>query len=37
MNLVIALEEEFGVNFPEDKIVEMLNYPLIVHVVKEVI
>jgi acyl carrier protein len=29
MNLIVALEEEFGVTFSEDEIVEMLNYKLI--------
>jgi acyl carrier protein len=29
MNLIVALEEEFGVTFKEDEIVEMLNYKLI--------
>ena len=29
MNLIVALEEEFGVQFPDDEIVEMMNYSLI--------
>ncbi len=29
MNLIVALEEEFGVIFSEDDISNMLNYPLI--------
>ncbi len=29
MNLVVALEEEFGIVFKEDEIIEMLNYKLI--------
>jgi acyl carrier protein len=29
MNLIVSLEEEFGVTFSEDEIVEMLNYKLI--------
>jgi acyl carrier protein len=37
MNLVIALEDEFGINFTEQQIIEMLNYPLILCVVKETI
>jgi acyl carrier protein len=35
MNLVLALEEEFGVKFTEDQIIEMLSYKLILHTVKE--
>lgn len=37
MNLVVALEEEFGVNFTSEQIIEMLNYPLIVLTVKEIL
>lgn len=29
MNLVLALEEEFGVQFTDEEIVELMNYPLI--------
>ena len=29
MNLIVALEEEFGVQFKDDEIVEMMNYALI--------
>ena len=29
MNLVVALEEEFGKTFTDDEIVEMMNYNLI--------
>jgi acyl carrier protein len=36
MNLVLALEEEFGVVFTEDQIVEMLNLQLIVEILYEV-
>lgn len=35
MSLVVALEEEFGVSFTDEQIIEMLNYPLIVLTVKE--
>lgn len=35
MNLVMALEEEFGVQFTDIQIVEMLTYPLIVVTLKE--
>ena len=34
MNMVVALEEEFQVEFTDDEILEMMNYPLIVEVVK---
>lgn len=37
MNLVVALEEEFGVSFTDEQIIEMLSYPLIVLTVKEVL
>ena len=29
MNLILALEEEFGIGFSDDEIVEMMNYALI--------
>jgi acyl carrier protein len=29
MNLIIALEEEFGVQFTDEEIVQMINYALI--------
>ena len=35
MNLVLTLEEEFGVNFTDEQVVEMLSYPLVVVTVKE--
>ena len=34
MNLVISLEEEFTIEFTDIEIIEMLNYLLIVEVVK---
>ena len=34
MNLVVALEEEFEIEFSDDEIIEMMNYPLMVAVVK---
>jgi len=37
MNLVIALEEEFGITLSEQQIIEILNYPLIVHTIKEAV
>ena len=36
MNLVLALEEEFQVQFSEEQIVEMLNVALIIEALKEV-
>ncbi len=35
MNLIIALEEEFGIQFNDQQVIEMQSYPLIVCVVKE--
>ncbi|MFC1814775.1 acyl carrier protein [Thermodesulfobacteriota bacterium] len=35
MNLILALEEEFAVEFGEEDIVEMLNIQLIVETIKE--
>ncbi len=35
MNLVLALEEEFGVEFTDDQVVEILSYKLIKIVFKE--
>lgn len=35
MNLVLALEEEFGVEFTDDQVVEILSYKLIKIVLKE--
>lgn len=35
MNLVLALEEEFDVRFPEDKIEHLLSFPLIELTIKE--
>ncbi len=37
MNLVLALEEEFGVQFSDEKIVEMLSVAQIVEAVHELI
>tara|TARA_Y100000590_G_C15127717_1_gene791200 strand:+ start:359 stop:604 length:246 start_codon:yes stop_codon:yes gene_type:complete len=35
MNMVLAFEEEFGVKFTDDEIVEMMNYLLIKKILKE--
>ena len=32
--MVVALEEEFNVQFTDDEILEMINYSLIVEVIK---
>ena len=32
MNLIVALEEEFKVNFKEEDITEMINYKLILNI-----
>lgn len=34
MHLIVGLEEEFGVTFKEDEIIEMMNYKLIYDTVK---
>jgi acyl carrier protein len=35
MNLILALEEEFGITFTDDEIVELLNYKLIYQTLKD--
>lgn len=35
MNLIIALEEEFNIELNDDDIIEMLNYKLIVEILKK--
>ena len=35
MNLVVSLEEEFDIEFDDDEIVEMLNFKLLVEIIKE--
>jgi acyl carrier protein len=35
MNLILALEEKFGIRFREDQIVDMLNVQLIILAVEE--
>lgn len=35
MNLVVALEEEFGIIFDDDEIIQMLNFALIMLIVKD--
>ena len=36
MNMVLALEEEFNVQFGEEQILEMLNVGLIIEILKEI-
>lgn len=36
MNLVIALEEEFNIQFNDEQVIEMMSYPLIVCIIKEI-
>lgn len=36
MNLVVALEEEFGVQLTDDQVIELLNFKLIVQTIKEI-
>ena len=36
MNMVLALEEEFNVQFGEEQIFEMLNVGLIIEILKEI-
>ena len=35
MNLVLTIEQEFGIQFTEEQIIEMLNVALIVETLKE--
>ncbi|WP_323594886.1 acyl carrier protein [Aliarcobacter butzleri] len=35
MNIIVALEEEFDIEFSDEDIIEMLNFRLICEVVKE--
>jgi acyl carrier protein len=35
MNLIVALEEEFGVVFDDNEIVELITYPLIISILFE--
>ena len=36
MNMVLALEEEFNVQFGEEQVLEMLNVGLIIEIIKEI-
>ena len=35
LNLVLALEEEFGVSIPDEEVGNMVNYKIIFHVISE--
>lgn len=35
LNLVLAIEQEFGISFTEEQTVEILNYPLIKAILEE--
>ncbi|MBL0882133.1 MAG: acyl carrier protein [Chitinophagaceae bacterium] len=35
MNLIVALEEEFEIEFTEDEIMDMLNYKILYTIIKE--
>ena len=37
MNLIVALEEEFKTEFSDDNIIEMMNYKLIIEVIKNIL
>ena len=37
MNLVMSLEEEFGISFTDNQVIEMVNFELICLTVKEVL
>lgn len=35
LNLVLALEEEFGISIPDEEVGNMVNYKIIFHVISE--
>ena len=35
MNLVLGIEQSFGISFSEDEIMQMMNYEIIVDILKE--
>lgn len=35
INLVLALEEEFGVQLSEDQVVDLLSYPIVLETIKD--
>jgi acyl carrier protein len=37
LNLILALEEEFGVSIPDEEVGNMVNYKIIHHVINEVL
>lgn len=37
INLVLALEDEFGLLLPEDRVVDLLSYPIVVETIREAV
>ncbi len=37
LNLILALEEEFGVSIPDEEVGNMVNYKIIYHVINEMV
>ncbi|MEP6951055.1 MAG: acyl carrier protein [Ginsengibacter sp.] len=37
LNLILALEEEFGVSIPDEEVGNMVNYKIIHHVINEML
>ena len=37
LNLVLALEEEFGISIPDEEVGNMVNYKIIFHVISDVL
>ena len=37
LNLILALEEEFGVSIPDEEVGNMVNYKIIYHVINELV
>lgn len=35
INLVLALEEEFGIQLSEEQVIDLLNYPIVLETVKD--
>lgn len=35
LNLILALEEEFGISIPDEEVGDMVNYKIIYHVLNE--
>lgn len=37
LNLILGLEEEFGISIPDDEVGNMVNYKIIFHVINEIV